>query len=78
VSTIRLDVFLGTEMLNFSFSKHPDIALPHLEPHSYGLVFLKTAKNMLGNMLAVPTRETVIALVLLAGICHGIGAPIFA
>ena len=28
---------------------------------------------MLGNALAVPTRETVIALTLLAGISHGIG-----
>lgn len=57
------------------FSKHPDIALPNLEPHAYGLIFLKTAKNMLGNVLAVPSRETVIALTLLAGISHGIGTP---
>jgi hypothetical protein len=57
-----------------SFSKHPAIALPGLAPHSFGLPFLKTAKNMLGSVLAVPARETVIALTMLAGISHGIGA----
>lgn len=56
------------------FSKHPEIALANLEPHAYGRIFHKTAKNMLGNVLAVPTRETVLALTLLAGISHGIGA----
>jgi len=45
-----------------------------LERHSYGNVFLKVARDLLGSMLSVPSRETVIALVLLAGLGHGIGA----
>ena len=56
------------------FSDHPAIALPSLERHSYGNVFLKVARNLLGSMLSVPSRETVIAFVLLAGLGHGIGA----
>ena len=55
------------------FSDHPAIALPDLERHSYGNVFLKVARDLLGSMLSVPSRETVIALVLLAGLGHGIG-----
>lgn len=55
------------------FSDHPAIALPDLERHSYGKVFLKVARDLLGSMLSVPSRETVVALALLAGIGHGIG-----
>lgn len=49
------------------FSTHPSIALPGLQPHEYGNVFFETAKEMLGSMLAVPLRETIVALLLL---CH--------
>lgn len=49
------------------FSTHPSIALPGLQPHEYGNVFFETAKEMLGSMLAVPLRDTIVALLLL---CH--------
>lgn len=45
---------------------HPAIALPSLQPWEYGNVFIARAKSMLGSMLAVPSRETVIAFILLA------------
>jgi hypothetical protein len=48
------------------FSTHPAIALPSLQPWEYGNVFIARAKSMLGSMLAVPSRETVIAFILLA------------
>jgi hypothetical protein len=47
--------------------------LPHLQPHEYGNVFLKVAQDMMGSMLSVPSRDTVNALALLAGISHGNG-----
>ena len=48
------------------FSTHPAVALPDLKPYDYGNVFYSRAKAMLGSMLAVPSRETVAAFVLLA------------
>ena len=48
------------------FSTHPAIALPSLQPWEYGNVFIARAKSMLGSMLSVPSRETVIAFILLA------------
>ncbi|KAK1921479.1 hypothetical protein DB88DRAFT_513497 [Papiliotrema laurentii] len=54
------------------FSTHPWIALEHLQPHEYGNVFLKVARDLMGSMLSVPSRDTVNALALLAGISHGI------
>ena len=50
------------------FSTHPAIALPDLQPHEYGAAFTNRAKDLLGSMLSVPSRETVTALVLLAHI----------
>ncbi|WVF67007.1 hypothetical protein IAT40_001750 [Kwoniella sp. CBS 6097] len=47
------------------FSSHPLIALKHLKPFEYGDNFYKVAKELLGSMLSVPSRETVIGLVLL-------------
>ncbi|OCF32313.1 hypothetical protein I316_05981 [Kwoniella heveanensis BCC8398] len=47
------------------FSSHPLIALKHLKPFEYGNNFYKVAKELLGSMLSVPSRETVIGLVLL-------------
>ncbi|WVQ94609.1 hypothetical protein IAU59_001689 [Kwoniella sp. CBS 9459] len=47
------------------FSSHPLIALKHLKPFEYGNNFHKVAKELLGSMLSVPSRETVIGLVLL-------------
>ena len=49
------------------FSTHPSIAQPDLKPHEYGNPFFRNAKDMLGSMLGLPSRETVMALVLL---CH--------
>lgn len=49
-----------------SFSTHPAIALPGLEPHAYGNIFCSRAKALLGSMLAVPSRDTVVAFILLA------------
>jgi hypothetical protein len=48
------------------FSTHPAIALPSLQPWEYGNAFISRAKSMLGSMLSVPSRETVIAFILLA------------
>lgn len=61
------------------FSDHPAIALPGLEPWAYGNVFVNRAKALLGSMLAVPSRNTVAAFILLAhtgfanGECHVFG-----
>lgn len=46
------------------FSHHPAIARG--QPHEYGQVFQVRAESLLASSLAVPTRETVGALVLLA------------
>ena len=56
------------------FSLHPAIALPNLEPSEYGSPFGARAKAMLGSMLAVPSRETVMGLLLLALVAAGDGA----
>lgn len=48
------------------FSTHPAIALPDLQPYEYGNVFYARAKQLLGSMLGIPSRETVAAFVLLA------------
>jgi hypothetical protein len=49
------------------FSNHPAIAKPNVPPHAYGNVFMDRAKVLLGSMLGVPSRETIIAFVLM---CH--------
>ena len=43
------------------------------EPHEYGNPFLGIARQLLGSVLSVPSRDTVMALVLFAGLGHGIG-----
>ena len=57
------------------FSTHTSIALPHLKPCQFGNVFYHRSKQLLGSMLAVPCRETVVACVLLAhlGFANGEG-----
>ena len=56
------------------FSTHPAIARPGLEPFAYGNVFFYRAKALLGSMLAVPSRETVFAFLLLANVAFANGA----
>ncbi|GFZ47717.1 hypothetical protein JCM24511_05464 [Saitozyma sp. JCM 24511] len=48
------------------FSTHTAIAKPDLRPHEYGNAFANRAKTHLASSLAVPSRETVSALTLLA------------
>ncbi|KAK4687588.1 hypothetical protein P7C73_g2528, partial [Tremellales sp. Uapishka_1] len=48
------------------FSTHPAIAKPDLIPSDYGKEFYGNAKEMLGSMFTVPSRETVIGLCLMA------------
>lgn len=48
------------------FSHNPAVARPDLKPHEYGQPFQVRAESLLASSLAVPTRETVGALVLLA------------
>jgi hypothetical protein len=55
------------------FSSHPSIALPGLQPHAYGNVFNDRAKVLLGSMLGVPSRETIIAFVLMSYISFANG-----
>lgn len=55
------------------FTTHPAIAREELKPHEYGNVFAKRAKEMLASMLAVPSRDTVVALVLMAHVGFGNG-----
>jgi hypothetical protein len=59
--------------MSFRFSSHPSIALPNLRPHEYGNVFAGRAKALLGSMLAVPSRESVLAFLLLALTAAGNG-----
>jgi hypothetical protein len=56
------------------FSSHPSIAVPGLQPHAYGNVFNDRAKVLLGSMLGVPSRETIIAFVLMSHISFANGA----
>ncbi|WWD10505.1 hypothetical protein V865_008641 [Kwoniella europaea PYCC6329] len=65
-------LFLCIAAISARFSTHPSIALKHLEPFEYGQEFYKAAKELLGSMLTVPSRETVMGLVLLAHV--GLGA----
>lgn len=60
-----MELFLGSQLTG-RFSTHPAIALPDLKNYDYGNVFYSRAKAMLGSMLAVPSRETVGAFILLA------------
>lgn len=53
------------------FATHPAIAKPGLKPHEYGNVFAARAKGLLASMLAVPSRDTVVALVLMAHVGFG-------
>ncbi|WWC61511.1 uncharacterized protein I303_104095 [Kwoniella dejecticola CBS 10117] len=55
------------------FSSHPRLALKHLKPFEYGNEFYAAAKALLGSMLSVPSRETVMGLVLLAHVGLGTG-----
>jgi hypothetical protein len=55
------------------FSSHPSIALTGLQPHAYGNVFNDRAKVLLGSMLGVPSRETIIAFVLMSYISFANG-----
>jgi hypothetical protein len=55
------------------FSSHPSIALPGIQPHAYGNVFNDRAKVLLGSMLGVPSRETIIAFVLMSYISFANG-----
>jgi hypothetical protein len=48
------------------FSRNPAVVRPELKPHEYGQPFQVRAESLLASSLAVPTRETVSALVLLA------------
>jgi hypothetical protein len=59
-------------MLISRFSTHPLIALDHLQPHEYGNVFYAAAKELLGSMMSVPSRETVIGLILMSHVGLGI------
>ncbi|BEI95017.1 uncharacterized protein CcaverHIS019_0705980 [Cutaneotrichosporon cavernicola] len=53
------------------FTDHPAIAREGLKRSEYGNVFYARARAMLGDMLAVPSRETVLALVLMAHVGFG-------
>ncbi|KGB77880.2 hypothetical protein CNBG_3718 [Cryptococcus deuterogattii R265] len=53
------------------FSVHPAIALPHLQPYSYGAIFTSRAKALLGSLLSVPSRDTILSCLLLAMIAAG-------
>lgn len=55
------------------FSTHPAIAVSHLQPHAYGNVFNDRAKVLFGSMLGVPSRETVMAFVLLSHVSFANG-----
>lgn len=55
------------------FATHHAIAQGKAQAHEYGNVFAKRAKEMLAAMLAVPSRDTVVALVLLAHVGFGNG-----
>jgi hypothetical protein len=65
---------MGVSELNDRFSSHPSIAVPGLQPHAYGNVFNDRAKVLLGSMLGVPSRETIIAFVLMSYISFANGA----
>jgi hypothetical protein len=47
--------------------------VPGSQPHAYGNVFNDRAKVLLGSMLGVPSRETIIAFVLMSHISFANG-----
>ena len=61
------------ELISNRFSTHPTIALPELRPYQYGQRFSSRARDLLGAMLAFPSRKTVTALTLLAYCAYGDG-----
>ncbi|WVW83535.1 hypothetical protein I302_105556 [Kwoniella bestiolae CBS 10118] len=66
-------LFLCIAAISARFSNHPSIASKHLKPFEFGNEFYKAAKELLGSMLTVPSRETVVGLVLLAHVGLGAG-----
>ncbi|ORX38734.1 hypothetical protein BD324DRAFT_622136 [Kockovaella imperatae] len=52
--------------LSARFSKDPRLAATGLNPEAYGDVYFDRANSMLGNVIKIPLRETVIGFVLLA------------
>lgn len=64
--TASLFLLLSIAAIAARFSKHPLVALPDLQPHEYGKVFYARAKAMVGTMLGFPSREAIVAFVLLA------------
>jgi hypothetical protein len=57
------------------FSTHTAIAKSDLRPHEYGNAFANRARTHLASSLAVPSRETVSALTLLAVLGLSNGRP---
>ena len=53
------------------FSTLPAIEALGDQPHEYGNVFHSVAKSLVGSMMAYPTRQTVIALLLLSQVGFG-------
>jgi len=59
--------------INARFSTHPSVVERGVKTHDYGHVYHKAAKDLLGSMLGVPSRKTVMALVLLAHLGFAVG-----
>ncbi|ORY23108.1 hypothetical protein BCR39DRAFT_549856 [Naematelia encephala] len=60
-----LFLFYAIAAVSARFSTHPEIALPHLQPHTYGQVFYEKAISLVGSSMGVPSRENIFAFVLL-------------
>jgi hypothetical protein len=71
IATLRVE-----RLLIGRFSTHPAIAAPHLQPHAYGNIFNDRAKVLLGSMLGVPSRETIVAFILMSHISFANGMSI--
>ncbi len=69
-------VFSSLRSFTDRFSVHPDIALPHLQPHTYGQVFYNQAMSLVGLNLGVPSRETILAFALLSLAAFGHGSDL--
>nr|XP_031857874.1 uncharacterized protein CI109_006746 [Kwoniella shandongensis]KAA5524946.1 hypothetical protein CI109_006746 [Kwoniella shandongensis] len=56
------------------FSDHPEICDPSSPRHTLGKIFLEQARRQVGSMMGIPSRETILGLLLLVEAALGSGS----
>ena len=57
-----------------SYSDSPQVVQPGVQPYEYGIAWYRRARSMVGTVMAIPLRETIMGFVLLAAIAVKIGS----